>query len=385
MVSTTYDYAIIGAGAAGLNLALCILDEPFFADKKIVIFDGDPKQTNDRTWCFWEKDTGQWDAIVSKTWEKAIITDTTGQQNTFSLLPFSYKMIHAIDFYNYARKKIENASNIIWVAAEVEEVAEDGLRIKAGKEYRISRHIFDSRISTDFYKDESSVKLLQHFKGWVIETPDAVFDDSTFVMMDFHIRWKDTTSFIYVLPYSKNKALIEFTLFSPHLIQDNEYEMMIQQYLSEVLKLNKYTVTTTEKGVIPMSDYPFHRLNNRKVTKIGTAGSWVKPSSGYSFKNAGKLSRKIVENIRNGELPSRGLINKKFRFYDSLFLNVLYNKNELGPDLFTMMYCKNPIQRIFSFLNEETTLLQDLGIMNSFPKAPFNKALIRRLYTKAFF
>ena len=386
MGSTMYDFAIIGAGAAGLNLALCMLDDPYFNDKKIALFDKDLKQDNDKTWCFWEKGKGSWDHLVAKKWQNATITGTDGQQHTFNLSPFSYKMIHALDFYDHARERTRTAPNITWIHAEVEEVRlGETITISASGEYLIKNHVFDSRINPGFYDDQSSVKLLQHFKGWVIETPQEVFDDSSFVMMDFNTRWKDTTSFIYVLPHAGNKALVEFTLFSPSLIGDEDYDGMIERYLSNVLKLESYKINATEKGIIPMSDYAFHKENSHQLTKIGTAGSWVKPSSGYSFKNAGKMSLKIVENIKRGALPSKGLIRKKFRFYDALFLDVLYNKNDLGPKLFTIMYCKNSIQKIFSFLNEETNLLEDLGIMNSFPKAPFNKALAKRLYSKAFF
>lgn len=385
MDSTTFDYAIIGAGAAGLNLALHMIEDPFFKDKKIALFDKDSKKENDKTWCFWEKGPGHWDHLVARQWTNATVTGTDGKEHTFNISPYSYKMIHALDFYDHARDKINQAPNVTWILSEVEDVRlQDTITVQASEEYRIHDHVFDSRISPGFYSDQSSVKLLQHFKGWVIETPTGVFDDSTFVMMDFNWRWKDTTSFIYILPHAKNKALVEFTLFSPSLIEDENYETMIKGYLSDVLKLENYTITTTEKGVIPMSDYAFHKDNSHQLTKIGTAGSWVKPSSGYSFKNAGKMSLQIIANIKKGMLPSKGLIRKKFRFYDAIFLDVLYNRNELGPRLFTIMYCKNSIQKIFSFLNEETNFLEDLGIMNSFPKAPFNKALMRKLYHQAF-
>jgi lycopene beta-cyclase len=50
-----YDYIIVGAGAAGLMLANAMALDPFFSDKRILILDKDPKEANDRTWCFWEK------------------------------------------------------------------------------------------------------------------------------------------------------------------------------------------------------------------------------------------------------------------------------------------------------------------------------------------
>ena len=48
----TYDYAILGGGAAGLSLALALVRSPLKAGS-ILIVEKDAKNTNDRTWCFW--------------------------------------------------------------------------------------------------------------------------------------------------------------------------------------------------------------------------------------------------------------------------------------------------------------------------------------------
>jgi len=39
MASTIYDYVIIGAGGAGLHLALAMLEDAWFIDKKILLLD----------------------------------------------------------------------------------------------------------------------------------------------------------------------------------------------------------------------------------------------------------------------------------------------------------------------------------------------------------
>ncbi|MEM6361165.1 MAG: lycopene cyclase family protein [Bacteroidota bacterium] len=382
---TNYDYAIIGAGAAGLNLALAMTKDPFFKSKSIVLLDPAKKDVNDKTWCFWHEETTFLEPIISKSWKKAVFATRRGEEYVLELSPFSYHMIRAIDFYNYAKKELGSHSNVYWLEEKVKDLStyEDEVKIYTPtKEIKIKEHIFDSRVTEDFQKDTSSIKLLQHFKGWVIETEKESFDDSSFVMMDFSLIWKDTTSFSYVLPYSTKKALVEFTFFSPDLVDDSDYDIMIKKYLHDHLNISKYTLYETEKGVIPMSDYPFQKGNSSKITKIGTAGSWVKPSSGYSFRNAIHLSQQIVDNIVQGKAPAEGLISSKHRFYDALFLDVLYSKNYLGPDLLATMYQKNKVQQIFKFLNEETSFLEDLKIMSTFPMAPFNKALLKKIFLR---
>ena len=53
--------------------------------------------------------------------------------------------------------------------------------------------------------------------------------------MDFSVDQKDEIRFMYILPFSKNKALVEYTLFSKELISDNEYEKEIKSYLKKII------------------------------------------------------------------------------------------------------------------------------------------------------
>ncbi|MBL7810341.1 MAG: hypothetical protein JNN28_21135, partial [Saprospiraceae bacterium] len=137
-------------------------------------------------------------------------------------------------------------------------------------------------------------------------------------------------------------------------------------------------VTETEQGIIPMTDFPFEQYSVERHLRIGTGGGWVKPSTGYSFKNSEKNARRIVHNLKTGKRVDEGLISRKFRWYDAIFLDVLHRHNAKGPELFYTMYRKNPIQRIFAFLDDESTLTEDLQIINGFPKAPFVRSFFRK-------
>jgi len=96
--SKNYDYIIIGAGAAGLMLVDAMIKDDFYKGKSILLLDKDSKQTNDRTWCFWEKGEGQFDTIVNKKWNHIYFG---GKQfsKRFNINPYTYKMVRGIDFY----------------------------------------------------------------------------------------------------------------------------------------------------------------------------------------------------------------------------------------------------------------------------------------------
>jgi lycopene beta-cyclase len=373
-----YDYAIIGAGAAGLQLILKMISDPFFEQKSILVIDKDEKNSNDRTWCFWEKGDTLWDELATHTWDQGIFINSQEEIN-FKLSPYRYKMVRSAGFYAYAKRKIEKSEQVSWVKAEVVDVS--GQEIITSESTYQAKHIFDSRIPQAFHTNQAKYhSLIQHFKGWFIKTQKPMFDPSTFTMMDYRLKWKDSTSFTYVLPTSETEALVEFTLFNDQLLMDDEYDQYLEKYLRTYLNVFEYEITEIEQGMIPMSDYPFHKHHSKYITKIGTAGGWVRPSSGYSFKNADRYSTMIVENIKKGKRPEKGVATSRFRVYDSIFLKVLAGRNDLGEDIFTRLYTKPDIRSVFRFLDEESTIPEDIKVMFSLNRPEFWRAFAEVLF-----
>ena len=375
MNSDTYDYAIVGAGAAGLQLALKMIQDPHFESQKILLIDRSDKTENDRTWSFWEKGKSNWDQIAVKTWQKSIFHGR--KELKLNLDPFKYKTIRSADFYQHAKQIIEQKDNVEFVVNQVRDI--EGNEIQCADQSFKASHIFDSRIDPEFEEQKHNYSTLsQHFKGWFIKTEEAIFDPETFTMMDYRLKWNDSTSFTYILPFSPTEALIEFTLFNQILLNDEEYDQLLQEYIRKYLKVDQFMIEEVEKGIIPMSDFPFHHHHNENVTKIGTAGGWVRPSSGYSFKNADRYTTKIIENIKKDRPISKGIANNRFRKYDAIFLKVLEDYNHLGELVFSKLYENQPVQRIFRFLDEESNLLEDIQVMLSLNHSSFRKAFFAK-------
>lgn len=375
----TYDFAILGTGAAGLHLALAMQADPFFEHKTLLLIDKSEKNTNDKTWCFWEKGVGLWDHITYHQWEKGLVVSET--EVPLQLNPYKYKMLRSIDFCNYAKGILNLNPNIHWVYEDVQQVSSaTPLSITTDQSTYKADWVFDSRMPKSFEPVDGYNMIFQHFKGWVVETPTPTFNSEQFTMMDFRVKWKDSACFTYVLPVSSTEALIEFTMFTPYLIEDVGYDAMLNTYVEETMKLKNYEINAVEKGIIPMTDFPFHASTQGNHIKIGTAGSWVKPSSGYSFKNAERYSRLLLHYYKTNQPIPKLLASSKFRFYDKLFLDVLTHENNLGERIFYNMYKHNPTPRIFRFLDEQSTLWEDFQIISSLPKKPFLKALGRHLF-----
>lgn len=376
-----FDYLIIGNGLAGLQLALEFSKDPFFKDYSVGLIDPSDKTVNDKTWSFWEQGTGKFDAIVEKVWHTAKF-QSHEISLTLPLQEYNYKTIRSIDFYTWAKNQLRANNNFKFIIDTVLTIEDtDGLKITGERQSYSAKHIFDSRIPKEFYTQQSNYTLIhQHFKGWIIETETACFQNEAFTMMDYRFQYKNSTSFIYVLPFSETKALVEYTFFTPFIVESQVYENAIENYLQNELKLDRYKILETEVGNIPMTDFPFWNFHSKNVTKIGTGGGWVKGSTGYSFKHTEKNVSKLIENIKTGHRPSKDLFKKKFKFYDKIFLKVLHDKNEKGVWIFESFYSKNSIKTMFRFLDEETSFSEDIAIMKSLFSMAFIKAFFKVLF-----
>ena len=169
--------------------------------------------------------------------------------------------------------------------------------------------------------------------------------------------------------------------FDHEPLQAGSYDDYLKAYIGKYLDVaeGQYEVISEEMGNIPMTDYPFFKDGSEKITKIGTAGSWVKGSTGYSFKNAIHNSRLITENLRSGRRPNKGIISQRHRYYDNVLLTVLDLYNDRGPEIFHQMFKRNPISRILKFLGEDSSFLDEVLVMISLTRIEFTSAAINRL------
>lgn len=373
-----FDYVIIGNGLAGFQLALKMVSDSFFTDKKIVLIDPSKKNDNDKTWSFWESESSQWDYLAHQSWKKAHVF-TSKKTINLKLAPYSYKTIKSIDFYNAAKTKLKEHKNVFFVNENVLSIKEEVTNVVITKNNKYKAlHVFDSRLPLNFLKSSlKHITLLQHFKGFIIKTDADSFDEDIITMMDYRLKDGNQTTFTYVLPFSKTEALVEFTYFTANTVNDEVYDTYIKEYIKKYLKIKNYSVIETEKGVIPMTNFPFENYNTKHITKIGTAGGWVKGSTGYSFKHTEKKVAKIIDNIKQSKTPSKNLFKKRFKFYDTIFLKVLLDENYKGEWIFQQFYSKNDIKTMFKFLDEESNFFEEIKIMSSLFSWSFIKAFFK--------
>lgn len=376
-----YDYIITGAGCAGLSLLMRILNEPALCKKQILVIDAEQKNKNDRTWCFWEKENGLFEYIVHHTWQafNFISEDYT---STFSIAPYSYKMIHGIEFYNHVLNFAKQFSNVEFRYEKITAVSNNNNKaiVSTVNETYTAAYIFNSVLFNQTFAGANVHTLLQHFKGWLIETKEDCFNAEVATFMDFTVSQKHGTTFMYVLPVAPNKALVEYTLFTESLLQLDDYDEALKNYIDKKLGINDYTISHEEFGIIPMTNYRFP-LHDENIVHIGIAGGQAKGSSGYAFQFIQKKTAAIVQSLitKNHPFVNPVFANKKFSFYDSVLLHVLCNNKMKGASIFSSIFKKNSPQMVLQFLDNESSLVQDLQIMTSVPMGVFLPAAIKEI------
>lgn len=377
-----YDYIICGSGAAGLSLLMNLMQNKAFDNKSILVVDKEKKNVNDRTWCFWEQQPGLFEPIVHHSWQQVHF-----YSNYFSgllhLQPYTYKMIRGLDFYNYVLGKALLRPNISFVTGNVQALANDVNKARVivdGDSFRAD-YVFNSIMLHQPSVPKEKYYLLQHFKGWLIETAEPVFEDGKATLMDFRVSQRHGTTFVYVLPLSPNRALVEYTLFTGDTLPRQEYDIALGDYIRQFLSLSEYKIIEEEFGIIPMTNINFHTHEGR-IINIGTAGGQTKASSGYTFNFIQKHAKRITEQLLKNEKPisNTGLFDKRFKLYDSTLLNILTH-NKLGGDrVFADLFKKNEPSRVLRFLDNESSLKDELNIMGSVPSKVFMKAALQELF-----
>jgi lycopene beta-cyclase len=418
-----YDFILSGGGLAGLSLAYHLINSPL-RERSILIVDKDPKQQNDRTWCFWEEQPTLFDAIAYRVWRRLrFVSDDFTRE--YDLAPFRYQMIRGIDFYTFTREKLSARGNVTFVRGNIDQI-EDGSDCATvtvdGAAFRGS-WVFDSTLPPSLRgsvptslragqwppthtpaqaqrsagEQSSSVDgesaaqralamtvnghyqhLNQHFRGWEIETDRPVFDPQLPTLFDFRTPQAGHMRFVYTLPLAENRALIEYTLFSTHLLTAEEYHAGLTSYIEDVLQIKQYAIKHVEAGVIPMTDHPFSRRLGQRVMAIGTKGGRVKPSTGYAFlriqRDSAAIVQSLIEHDQPFEIPAQ---RGRFQLHDAILLNIMtHHPDDLKP-IFTLMFKNNPIQRIFRFLDETVPLPEEARFIASLPPWRFLQALFR--------
>ena len=350
-----FDYVILGGGCAGLSLAYQLDINNKIKNKTLAIVEMREKYKRDKTWSFWKITDHNFDDCIIKSWNNFTINI---KSETYEVLnkEYPYQTIDSGLFYQKILKQLKQNKNIEY--------------FKNTNELKLENSIIFNSFPT---KENHENELWQHFKGLEIETSKNIFDDEIFNLMDFDCDQKKNVHFFYTLPFAKNRALIETTWLSKMNDKSLEdYDIQLEKYIKETLKIKDYKINYEEKGAIPLF-YPRNKVDKNKIN-IGSSGGMTRLSTGYTFLNIQEHSKYLVNNIDQIQNVKPYHIGKKYEFLDKIFLNVLKSHPDKMPKIFFNMF-KAPPKKVIKFLSNKSNIFDDLSIIFKMPKWIFVKSI----------
>jgi lycopene beta-cyclase len=374
-IQTSYlDYLFAGAGASAILLLMSLDERGLLDGKNIVIIDPDTKLKNDKTYCFWENSDDlivkRCQHLISHQWEKVRVNSNKPQL----LDPMKYFYISSFDLYKELQRIIEkhNILRIHQSVLNLKKMEDDGVAANTTIETFLSKIVFDSRPPYYLNLKKNESHLLQSFLGYVIEVENKIPDYNCVDLMDFDVEQNESTQFVYILPFSENKLLVELTRFGVSQLKQKEAEPILDKYITK--RFGKYKIVAIEIGNIPMSNADILTDKIPHVISIGGRSGAIKPSTGYAFKNMFKHAENIASKLQNNfTIEAINKVNR-FKFYDRLLLLILRNDPPSGKKIFETLFKKNNAKNVLKFMDEKTSLIQDIKILSTLPFKPFLKA-----------
>ncbi|PCN47064.1 hypothetical protein Csp2054_13845 [Curtobacterium sp. 'Ferrero'] len=391
----TADVAIIGGGCAGLATAVRLAATR--PDLDVVLLEG-RSSADPRSWCSWDDGSDPVPEARSASWDRwEVRTDRGTAIGSDPHHP--YVLVRAADRWAAVERRTRGAVRLVR-GAVVSRVDRSGTTstVHAGADTVRSRSVLDATgPRCPEHVAPGRVLLHQRFVGQWIETDRPVFDTSTVTLMDFadgdDARRARHVRFVYVLPVTSTRALVESTLFTADAADPFDHRAAIRAYVGDRWQLadDAWEVTEEEAGCIPMTDAPAGDLVGRLARPADRPGAGgrggpgvaptldavagtTRPSSGYGFARTNRHSETVARHLADGTPVPPHRDRARTRFLDAVFLRFLRDRPGDAPEVFRRLVAM-PGPLVVRFLTERSTPLDDLRIVLALPKPPFLAAL----------
>jgi len=380
-----FDLVILGGGCAGLSLASRLSE--FGKDSpKVLIIEQRKSYSNDRTWCFWNIANPKYQSLANHAWSTFEVVNNK-HSSEFDCSQHQYLMLESHRFYEDALTKIGSNSNIQLMLGEellsIPVKTEHGWHIKTANFELTAKLVVDTRPPKNISHTDSV--LWQSFVGYEIETKVDYFSPEKLILMDFDHTFKQGLAFIYILPTTKNKALIEYTVFSENLMTQQQLIESLKKYIAQNIDGSLYKIVRVEHGVLPMGNKLEARNKDPSYLFAGLFAGAARPSSGYAFQRiqswADQCARSIATKNRLYAFPTERVLQS---FMDGLFLNVIKKNPSMAASLFADLFSNCDLTSVVKFMSDQASTHDYLRIIRSLPPRPFIKALPHFLMQKIF-
>ncbi|TVS12209.1 MAG: hypothetical protein EA419_05655 [Wenzhouxiangella sp.] len=375
-----FDLLILGGGCAGLSLAMRLAESGY--PGRVAIIEPRSVYVDDRSWCFWAPDQHPLAALVSRRWSRWRGSRWNRDVIERSAPGLSYQYVNSLDFYQHALEAIRGTDNIeLKLDQKVVDVTreKDLFHIQTADSKLQARWVVDTRPPAPARLSESV--LHQCFAGRVVslapESPGRFEPDAVELMTDMR-RDEHGLQFSYVLPFARDRALVEVTRFCPAPVGARQLGAELDQLLAR-RGWKVGAVEREESAVLPMGLPQPDSEPMPGMVRAGTGGGALRPASGYGFQRIQRWAGACSQRLGAGFGPlAQPPDSTRQRFMDGLFLQVLRDQPERAPELFGRMFERVPGPVFVRFMSDRAGWSDSLRIISSLPWRPFLQTLGRR-------
>jgi lycopene beta-cyclase len=109
--------------------------------------------------------------------------------------------------------------------------------------------------------------------------------------------------------------------------------------------------------------------------RVGLTTGAARPATGYAFQRIQRWALECKQSLQTNGLPV-GHQPDSFviRQMDAIFLNVLRNRPELGPELFMRLFSKVSSEKLIRFLSDQGRISDYLAVILVLPSGLFIKS-----------
>jgi lycopene beta-cyclase len=374
MSGPDYDAVIAGGGLSGLSLA-AHLAAGGWRDRRVLVVDDSATRPTAVSWGFWSDRPGLLDDAVSRCYDRVRVR-AAGVDLTLPLGRYRYRVVRRSDLARVVRWMLHRRHGFEIRSGHVDALRDGPDAVEAivdGRAVR-ARWAFDSVTRPP---EPGPVDARLAFTGWEVVCDRPHFDPAEPILFDFRPPQTGGAHFVYVLPVDPGRALVELTQFvprhsAPPSTMDRRAE--VAAYLRDVVGCDGYRILRTESAVVPLRSRPGVR-RGRRVLAIGARGGLVKASTGYAYQRIQRDSAAIAASlVRHGHPFGTPPARHRHRRLDAVLLEVLDRDPPRLEQVFARLFAANPVERVLRFLDEDTSVGDELRLIASLPPAPFLRA-----------
>jgi lycopene beta-cyclase len=279
------DYVLVGGGLQNSLIALALLESR--PATRLTLIEREPRLGGNHTWCFHESDVPP---AARSLLERLVVRRWAGHDVAFPSyrrhVPGAYAALTSERLHDVVSAAIEAAPNTRRFVANVSEVRADGVTLDDGR--RLAGTLVVDARGPELAA--ASARGYQKFVGLELALTGGTLPDVP-MLMDATVAQLDGFRFMYVLPWARDRVLIEDTYYSdsPALDADVLRERILDYAVRAGLTVSR--VLREERGVLPIpTRLEFERPGSLGPLRAGYAGGLFHPTTGYCLPVAVRLA-----------------------------------------------------------------------------------------------